>query len=154
MFEIAATLDRAKAQHGLASDYKLALVMGISHTALIGYRRGNTLPDTRVIRKITDLTGDDPALMTAQIEYERAKTDDARSIWADIAQRLKLTTKTAQAGFARSGMMVCVALIAGLLALGQVHASVGGNGDIRTLDCAARIHRSLCRAHRWFNRFA
>jgi hypothetical protein len=93
--------------------------------------------------------------MTAQIQYERAKTDEARSVWAGIAERLKLTTKTAQAGFARSGMMVCVALIAGLLALGQVHASVGGNGDIRTIAKILIIaHRWVGRAHRWFSRFA
>jgi len=88
MVNISALLDKAKVIHSLKSDYKLALVMGISQTALIYYRQGKSLPDARVISKLCDLTGDDPAILLAEIEAHRAKTDEARALWTDIAKRL------------------------------------------------------------------
>lgn len=84
-------LDKAKVMHRLPSDYKLALVMGISHSVLVNYRAGKTLPDARVISLICDLTGDDPALMAAQVEAERAKTPEARSLWLEVVARLQST---------------------------------------------------------------
>lgn len=92
---IAALIDKAKVMHRLSSDYKLALVMGISHVTLLSYRQGKTLPDTRVIAKICELTGDDPALMAVQIEEQRAKTDEARALWHQVAQRLQAAAATA-----------------------------------------------------------
>lgn len=88
MVNIASLLDKAKVIHSLKSDYKLALVMGVSQTSLIHYRQGKTLPDERVITKICGLTGDDPDLLMAEIEAHRAKTDEARAIWQSIAKRL------------------------------------------------------------------
>lgn len=90
MQSIAKLLDKAKQKNGLASDYKLALVMGISHGSLISYRSKKTLPDSRVISKICALTGDDPALLAVQIEAERAKTPEAKQLWFSIAQRLQM----------------------------------------------------------------
>lgn len=88
MVNIAALLDKAKLIHNLKSDYKLALVLGVSQTAVIYYRQGKTLPDARSITKICDLTGDDPDILTAEIEARRAKTDEARERWTSIARRL------------------------------------------------------------------
>lgn len=88
MENIAKLLDKAKVIHKLPSDYKLALVMGVKQTTLKNYRDGVTLPDARVITLICGLTGDDPALLAARIEVERAKTDEAKALWSDIAKRL------------------------------------------------------------------
>ncbi len=93
--DVSALLEKAKVMHRLPSDYKLALVMGISHSALTSYRQGKTLPDTRVISLICDLTGDDPALLAVQIEEQRAKTDEARALWHQVAQRLQAAAATA-----------------------------------------------------------
>lgn len=92
---IAALLDKAKVIHKLPSDYKLALVLGVSFSTPANYRTGKTLPDARVISKICALTGDDPALLLAQIEAERAKTDDARALWREVVQRLQSTLHSA-----------------------------------------------------------
>lgn len=81
-------LDKAKVIHKLPSDYKLALVMGIEQGSLRNYRSGKTLPDSRVITKICELTGDDPYILAVQIEAERAKTNEAKTLWAGIAARL------------------------------------------------------------------
>lgn len=85
---IAALLDKAQVIHRLPSDYKLALVMGISHSSLTSYRQGKTMPDARVIAKLCDLTGDDAGVLLAEIEAERAKTDEARALWRQVAARL------------------------------------------------------------------
>lgn len=69
---IAALLDKAQVIHRLPSDYKLALVMGISHSSLTSYRQGKTMPDARVIAKLCELTGDDAGVLLADIEAERA----------------------------------------------------------------------------------
>lgn len=92
---IASLLDKAKVIHSLPSDYKLALVMGISHSALVSYRQGKTLPDARVISLICGLTGDDPTLLAVEIEEQRAKTDEARKLWHMVAQRLQAGTAAA-----------------------------------------------------------
>lgn len=92
---VAALLDKAKVIHRLPSDYKLALVMGVRTTSLTNYRTGKTLPDARVIRLICDLTGDDPVLLLAEIEAERAKTDDARALWRQVVERLQSTLHAA-----------------------------------------------------------
>ena len=88
MVNIAALLDKAKVIHKIPSDYKLALVMGVQHGSLRNYRDGKTLPDARVILRICELTGGDPALLAAEIEADRAKTDEARALWTEMAKRL------------------------------------------------------------------
>jgi hexokinase len=102
---IASRLDHAKAIHRLPSDYKLALVMGVKPTTLANYRTGKTLPDARVIRLLCDLTGDDAALLAAEIEEQRATTEDARAIWHQVAVRLQQA--------AAAGVVSVVAVVSG-----------------------------------------
>ncbi len=90
MVNIAALLDKAKLIHSLKSDYKLAIVMGVQHGSLRNYRDGKTLPDARVILKICELTGEDPALLAAEIEAARAKTDAGKALWTEMAKRLSV----------------------------------------------------------------
>lgn len=92
---VAALLDKAKLIHRLPSDYKLALVMGVKQTTLANYRQGKTLPDARVIRLICDLTGDDAALLAAEIEAQRAPNEDARALWRQVVERLTSTMHAA-----------------------------------------------------------
>jgi len=101
----AALLDKAKKIHHLRSDYKLALVMGVSHSSLRSYRQGITLPDAGVVTKICDLTDDDSALIALQFEAERARTPEARQLWQNIALRL-------QSGFANVKMLAVLAIVA------------------------------------------
>lgn len=118
---IAALLDKAKLVHNLSSDYKLALVMGVSHVSLLSYRSGKTLPDARVIALLCELTGDDPAMLAAEIEAQRAKTPEARALWLSVVSRLRETAvQTVSTG-------VFAALALGLLGSGvpssQAHAN-------------------------------
>lgn len=96
-FNIARLLDKAKTVHRLSSDYKLALVMGVSPSSLAHYRTGKTLPDSRVIAILCRLTGDDPALIAAEVEEMRATSDEARELWRSVAF---LISQARAAGFA------------------------------------------------------
>ncbi len=53
------------------------------------------MPDARVISKLCDLTGDDAGVLLAEIEAERAKTDEARALWQQVAARLAATLHAA-----------------------------------------------------------
>lgn len=141
---VAALLDKAIVTHSLSSDYKLALVMGVSHNTLSSYRHGKTLPDARVISKICALTGDDPAVLLAEIEAERAKTDEARALWREVIQRLQSTLHAA----------VFSVLTAGVLWGGlpsDATAKTAGFSQLNPLyivEYLARLHR------RWHRRCA
>ena len=113
---IALLLDRAKVVHSLSSDYKLALVLGVDQKSLRNYRQGITLPDARVIRLICDLTGDDAALLAVQIEESRAKSDEARALWHQVAERMQAAATTA--------VFAVAFLVAGMVGfpMGDAHA--------------------------------
>jgi hypothetical protein len=136
---VAALLDKAKVIHKLPSDYKLALVLGIDQKSVRNYRDGKTLPDARVIRSICGLTGDDPVLMLAEIEADRAKTDEARALWREVVQRLQSTLHAA-----------IFSVLTGAVLLGALpsdaHAKTAHAGPVHSLyivECLRAI------VHRW-----
>lgn len=95
MFSIAEFLDRAKARASIESDYRLAKVIGITHSGISSYRMGKTLPNESVIEQLCALSGDDPDLIAAQIQAARAKDAPARQMWNRIAMRLAGGASTA-----------------------------------------------------------
>lgn len=127
-------LDKAKVIHRLPSDYKLALVLGVDQKSLRNYRQGITMPDARVIAMICELTGDDAALLLAQIEEQRAKTEQARSLWHQVVERL-------QAG-AATAVFAMVFGLAGLLGVpGESQARTALDSQLTKLhivECARR----------------
>lgn len=132
MINIALLLDKAKVIHTLPSDYKLALVMGVQPTSLANYRTGKTLPDARVIAKICELTGDDPMVLAAQCEAERAKTSEARKLWEGIAMRL-------QSGAAS------LASIAFAVTVSIFFSMVSGVSDVQAMTLpASNLVSSVC----------
>ena len=88
MFSVANFLDRAKARASIDSDYRLAKVIGITHSVISGYRAGKSLPNESVIEQLCGLSGDDPDYIAAQIQAARAKEGPARVMWSRIAARL------------------------------------------------------------------
>jgi transcriptional regulator with XRE-family HTH domain len=96
-------LDLAKKVQKVPSDYKLALCTGIGEKALANYRHGRSLPDEKTCQKLADAMGEDPALLTVQMQAQRAKTDEARALWVSIAKRL-------QTGFSSLAFLVMVAI--------------------------------------------
>lgn len=95
MFSVANFLDRAKASASIDSDYRLAKVIGITHSVISGYRAGKSLPNESVIEQLCGLSGDDPDYIAAQIQAARSKDGPARVMWSRIAARLSGAATTA-----------------------------------------------------------
>lgn len=96
-------LQRAKEAQNVKSDYKLALCIGIGETALANYRHGRSLPDEKACRKLALCMGEDPAILTVQMQARRSKDKETRELWESIAARL-------QKGFADVQMMAMLAM--------------------------------------------
>jgi hypothetical protein len=103
MRTIGEVLDRAKQIQKVKSDYKLSLTVGIGESSLSAYRHGRGLPDEINCIKLAYAMGEDPALLTVQMQAHRAKTDEARALWVSIAKRL-------QTGFSSLAFLVIVAI--------------------------------------------
>lgn len=88
MFSIAEFLDRAKARANIESDYRLAKVIGKNHQVISSYRVGKSLPEESVIEQLCALSGDDPGVIAAQIQAERSRSPEAKTMWRMIAARL------------------------------------------------------------------
>lgn len=105
MRTIEQVLDHAKKVQKVQSDYKLGLTLGIGLTALSNYRNGRSLPDEKACAKLAHAMGEDPALLTVEMMVQRAKDDEAKQIWLDIAARL-------QKGVANVRMLAVLAIVA------------------------------------------
>lgn len=95
MFSVANLLDSAKAKAGIDSDYRLAKVIGITHSAVSNYRAKKTMPDARVLEQLCALSGDDVAVVMAQVQAERERTPEAKNMWLMVAARLRGAATTA-----------------------------------------------------------
>ena len=104
MFSIANLLDSARSRGSLVSDYQLAKVIEKNKQNISGYRHGKTLPDEGTIVRLCQLSGDDPDLVAAQIQSERAQTHEGRLLWARVAQRLAAAPRSA--GHVQAHMLV------------------------------------------------
>lgn len=110
-------LDRAKQVQKVKSDYKLSLCIGIGESSLSSYRLGKNLPDEINCSKLAQAMGEDPALLTVEMQAQRAKTPEARQIWVSIAQRL-------QAGFLSVNLLILIAIFS--VAMNALPAWAGG----------------------------
>lgn len=88
MFSIAEFLDRAKLGAGIESDYRLAKVLGVGHSRVSNWRRGENTPDERAIVKLCEMSGDDPGAVAASVQAMRAANVEAANLWQQIAERL------------------------------------------------------------------
>jgi len=105
MRTIGQVLDKAKHAQKVPSDYKLALVLGIGESALANYRHGRSLPDENACTKLAHAMGEDPAVLTVEMQIQRAKTPEAKQIWLSIAKRLQM-------GGCYIKMMMLIAIVA------------------------------------------
>lgn len=80
-------LDAVKAKLGIRSDYAIAPRLGLTKQAVSALRRGVTMGNTTAAR-VAELLELDPLGVIADIELERAKTAEARSVWEKIAKRV------------------------------------------------------------------
>lgn len=77
-------LDEVRERLELPSDYALAKALGLTRASVSSYRVGRTLPDDLACARIADAIGCDPMEVIAAINYQRAKSDEARELWESI----------------------------------------------------------------------
>lgn len=99
-------LDLAKQRNGIASDYKLGLVLDVVPSAVKNYRKGRSHPDDLVAQRLADLCDLDRGMVVASIHAQRAANEDTRALWRSIADRLQ------QAGAAALAVILSVGLTA------------------------------------------
>ncbi|GKT19540.1 hypothetical protein AVHY2522_22850 [Acidovorax sp. SUPP2522] len=109
-FDINEVLDLIKNRQGLKSDYKLGLYLGITNGSVRNFRHGRSLPDERICKLLAAAAGIDPLILAAQVQAQRSKTEEARSLWEQIAERLQMAAQGAVAA------VFAVAIAIGLIA--------------------------------------
>ena len=99
-FSLDSLLDLIKSKHGLPSDYKLALYLGIVYGSVQNYRHGRSFPDERVCQILAQAAGVDADVLTAQVQAARSRNSETKSVWERIAVRLQSATVTASVAVA------------------------------------------------------
>ncbi|MDP1740097.1 DUF3693 domain-containing protein [Polaromonas sp.] len=104
MRDVNTVLDSVKQAHKIGSDYKLAMFLGMGSGNLRNYRHGRSLPDEKACAKLAEALGEKPDLLVVEMQAQRARDDDTRQIWVNLAKRL-------QAGFANVKMLAVLAIV-------------------------------------------
>lgn len=89
-FDIARVLDHARELHGLKSDYALGHAFDIPLNSISHWRKGRSLPDEKYVQRLAVAAQLDPLILAAQVQAQRSKTAEARSMWEAIAERLQM----------------------------------------------------------------
>lgn len=92
-------LDTIKERHDLKSDYAVCKLTGIGMTVVSNWRRGRSHPDEKMCGILAEAAGIDPLVLAASMQAQRSKTEEARSMWAMIAERLQMVPQALAAAF-------------------------------------------------------
>lgn len=98
-------LDTIKERHNLKSDYAVCKMTGIGMTVVSNWRRGRSHPDEKMCQILAEAAGIDPLVLAASMQAQRSKTEEARSLWAMVAERLQMASGVA----ASAVFAVCLA---------------------------------------------
>lgn len=119
-------IDMARQVQKVPSDYKLALTLGIGGTALSNYRNGRSFPDEKACVKLANAMGEDPDLLVVEMQAQRAKTDEARTVWLNIAKRLQI-------GASSISLMLAIAMVS--IAAYDHQSSAALLSELTSPDC-------------------
>lgn len=91
-------LAACKTRLGIDSDYALAKALGISHSAICGYRAGTSRVNDDVALSIAQILGINPLQVIATANAERAKTPEMRDRWIGLLAGFLLLLPHAKSG--------------------------------------------------------
>jgi hypothetical protein len=164
MRTITEVLDRAKRVQKVTSDYKLSLTTGIGESSLFAYRNKGVLPDEINCKKLADAMGEDAALLTVEMQAQRAKSPEAREVWLNIAKRLQMGVSSVL--FSLVLAIVAIAANALPVSAATVSASAASPGlyimltkalsrFVQTFKIIATFGKELLKSRNWgkFSRF-
>lgn len=83
-------LGAVKKRLGIESDYALAKALGISHSAICGYRAGTSRINDDVALTIAEILDKNPLEVIAAANAERAKTDQMRNKWTGLMEKFSM----------------------------------------------------------------
>lgn len=76
-------VDALRTKLGARSDYHLSQLIGVQQNQIARYRKGGTFDNTMAAR-VAKLLAIPPLAIIADMEFERAKDEKAREMWAEI----------------------------------------------------------------------
>lgn len=82
-------VDQIKNRHDLKSDYAVCKTFGLSPQNFSNWRSGRSHPDEKMCGILAEAAGIDPLVLAASMQSQRSKTEEARSLWAMVAERLQ-----------------------------------------------------------------
>lgn len=85
-----AVVDQIKKRHDLKSDYAVCKMFGLSPQNFSNWRAGRSHPDEKMCGILAEAAGIDPLVLAASMQSQRSKTEEARSLWAMVAERLQM----------------------------------------------------------------
>lgn len=97
-------IDRLKAERGWDSDYRVSKELGLSRSAVSGYRNGKYTLDEETALKVADALGEAPEIVLLDQTMERMKTPEAKSALSAALKRL---------GGVAAGLVVAVGVVSG-----------------------------------------
>lgn len=80
-------LDQVREARGLASDYAVAKLLGVTVGRVSSYRTGRTEFDEDMAARVGQALGVHPAHVLATVRMGVARTDQARGVWESIAKQ-------------------------------------------------------------------
>lgn len=83
-------VDQIKTRHDLKSDYAVCKMFGLSPQNFSNWRSGRSHPDEKMCQILAEAAGIDPLVLAASMQSQRSKTEEARSLWALVAERLQM----------------------------------------------------------------
>lgn len=83
------TLDLLAKKHGITSDYGLGKLLEVSRNTISNYRHERSSFSDSTAIKAAELLGDDPGELMAQLQAERADSEETAAMWKRIAVRLR-----------------------------------------------------------------
>lgn len=143
-------LNRIQERHSLKSDYAISKLTGLSTQVISNWRHGRSLPDEKMCGILAEAAGIDPLVLAASMQSQRSKTEEARSLWAMVAERLQMVPQVLAAAF------FAVLFATSFVAVDAHAASAGGmdspqNDTVTKLYIVSSAVRKRCAALRaWF----
>jgi transcriptional regulator with XRE-family HTH domain len=81
-------LDAVKEAAGLPSDYAAAKALGVTRSAVSGYRNGKSTFDEETCLKVADIVGVPRAVVLTSVLAQRAKSDEVRLAWEGVLEKI------------------------------------------------------------------
>ncbi|KGH20772.1 hypothetical protein [Comamonas thiooxydans] len=92
-------IEQIKERHGLKSDYAVCKAFDLSPQNVSGWRKERSYPDEKMCGILAEAAGIDPLVLAASMQAQRSKTEEARSLWAMVAERLQMVPQALAAAF-------------------------------------------------------